>query len=938
MLNEQQRSHWLSLRIAMIDHIERIKDISHGFSRLSKHITNNPDSIDSLESRLRALQTLELTMVVAGPMKVGKSTFFNALTGLDILPSHDGAMTFLPTKIILVKDKIEPQLHSDPSAQLYYHALSKSLAQVLRSTRKFDEVLFNSLEDLDRRERLTKVLHQSSWLPSLTQGVVKIRDTLSILYDLSRVSSLLSVTPPDISTDSEIFPCLKISNPFHSQLLADGNISFIDTPGYNESRHQITLTSATKKQIQNSGISIIMLPYMGFQSKDVEILLKYIENHNQIYGKHTTIFIINRIDERKGKGSLDKAAIANRIAHTLNSNIEDIDGFIFELSANNAFLAGEFLREYHRRASAGTTPTDEDVRIMPSAQALLTAICGTEAVNFAAMMDSSKYLDMAYRQRRPLEDFIAKAIDTLSAQVVPITIRNAFSSALPIANELRSQIVSFRATLNNDIGLNKKNLTQLRKQIEQLESTRDEIGKKIESSKKELKSIVAKLTAVVDNLSDSSINDLFGYNRRADHPFFNHISKHSITGKSTELSDYKIRSFGPGRSIKFDNKDTAMAFAQVTSDFIIQHVESNLEFRLKSADSETENIAYELTKFIKIRLDPILTNARRFFNQEFNIPLNFTSPNLGNPFEEVINHGDHIKNIPAHTESRSYKEKRWYTLYLYNHIVYYTQTVDEAFEVSFDGIKESVNNQVLNPLQALLKSVQSFTRDEFGKKISSYIQDLNHFLASYEMSIHEAQLIQEQGGTKIETSLAQLGDFERRLIAWIDERDALQRRIQSVSSETGQPPAILILHAKSDSRDADLVERHLATLRSAGVKVFRRKDIPLGQKIGDVMRQWLDSARMVLALLSADFFAESHDGIDNEALLREACRTSRQGSGPLVVPVCLTKSLLPDYLKELRMIPGDGTLKSLTQDQAETELAHLASIAETRLLGREKSQ
>jgi hypothetical protein len=65
---------------------------------------------DIIDNEVRKVAKAELSISIIAPMKAGKSTVINAISGMKLLPSHNKGMTTLPTEIELVIGVENPSL------------------------------------------------------------------------------------------------------------------------------------------------------------------------------------------------------------------------------------------------------------------------------------------------------------------------------------------------------------------------------------------------------------------------------------------------------------------------------------------------------------------------------------------------------------------------------------------------------------------------------------------------------------------------------------------------------------------------------------------------------------------------------------------------------------------------------------------------------------
>ena len=163
----------------------------HVYCLGNRHFNNQ----EQLHSQIERVENLDLRMAIIAQMNAGKSTIINAIIGQDILPTHDAAMTTLPTEIVQNNDLSEPLLIlSKEIISAFNHAISK-LQEKLNDS-KFLEQYANELGNPNSgkandgyiKSEIEKLKLGIS-VQAHTEGREAIIDTLRSLNHIIRICS-----------------------------------------------------------------------------------------------------------------------------------------------------------------------------------------------------------------------------------------------------------------------------------------------------------------------------------------------------------------------------------------------------------------------------------------------------------------------------------------------------------------------------------------------------------------------------------------------------------------------------------------------------------------------------------------------------------------------------------------------------------------------------
>jgi hypothetical protein len=186
-----------------------------------------------LEEQIRSVKNLELRIAIVAPMKAGKSTIINVTAGEEIVPSHNDAMTTLPTEIVFRADLTEPILILSPHTCAAFQQAIQALQQKIQ-TIGIDEAL--KIANYPHLRELLAEIEQGFSLTVETHGRNSCVNTLKILNHLIRLNNKL-LPEQNIIESVNDFP--RVETKFwltsHSdKLQQQGKLVVVDTPGPNE--------------------------------------------------------------------------------------------------------------------------------------------------------------------------------------------------------------------------------------------------------------------------------------------------------------------------------------------------------------------------------------------------------------------------------------------------------------------------------------------------------------------------------------------------------------------------------------------------------------------------------------------------------------------------------------------------------------------------------
>lgn len=264
-----RKNHGIDIQNLQKNAIELLSEVSSlmqqaisefGSNLLSQKYGNFQQEIDNETEKVK---NLELRMAIAAPMKAGKSTIINAVSGYSLLPTHEAAMTTIPTEIIFNAKLSEPILLL---SQGNYKIFQQTVQEIKDEIQK--RGIEKILEDIKRfpqkteLEKLIKKIQENFSIFLETRGGEKIVDTLTDLNHIIRLCRCLEL--PDPLRHLSDIPRIQTSfwqSQDKCQQEIPGSLVIVDTPGPNEAGENNRLWKVVTTQLRASSLVLIVLNF-----------------------------------------------------------------------------------------------------------------------------------------------------------------------------------------------------------------------------------------------------------------------------------------------------------------------------------------------------------------------------------------------------------------------------------------------------------------------------------------------------------------------------------------------------------------------------------------------------------------------------------------------------------------------------------------------------
>lgn len=738
MPNDSLKPDIYTLQQSVVDVLSQVRDLMNYASQKLETPNSKDrryaDHSKSIENEITKVKNLELRMAIAAPMKAGKSTIINAIVGQDILPSRNAAMTTLPTEIVFSKDVTEPKLMLRYDDADTYDVLRRSWGSLKRKIQQIG--LPQAKQDISAYPHLQDLLEEIAGNPEISfipeiLGTEAIQDALTKINDLVR---LCSVLVPSENPLTSLMSVPRIEVPFlqtQSSLKLDGigKLVFVDTPGPNEAG-DLKLEDVVKRQLQFSSIILLVLDYTQLNAEAAEKVKRDVDEVTLIKGRESIYILVNKIDLRKKKEDMTKEQVLEFVSNKFG--IEASTDRVFEISASRAAYASNF------RSELNLKPNVRDPQLMETAELLARQAFGDmweDEFPEATIERMIKASDRIW-SKSGFADFLEKAIGALMSQAAPLTLFNAL-------NDVRSRLTALQNSINLQKNAFGQDIQKLQGQIAELER---DLTILIDCQNK-LKIQVSKLGKKLEEELSDNLQDMQEQSREE-------LKK--IFGRREFNQAGLVKKFGLGltrmagllvglnyqgtgtiefKSLAEANKfvEGATASARSIVNDLMSNARENALRRVQKSRKGIEDLLKRETK-------PIIEQAQKRLKDQFKVNLQ-----LPDMFDDVDLEENLDLGIRAKSDSRSFteyeivKERRWYTLWCWEHEKKVPVSKTERFySVSIDEITNTVDQSIEGAVDKVKSQIFAYLKEDFQSVLDNFFDELDKFLKGYKEDLQRS--------------------------------------------------------------------------------------------------------------------------------------------------------------------------------------------------------
>lgn len=264
--------------------------------------------VDKLLENLKLIkldvESLRFSIAFVGTMSSGKSTTINALVGTEVLPHRHTAMTSVPTRVTHSIGQEFPVLVLNEKIK---GVLEKALLVVQKVLLELKQEEFFKTSNPDLDELIKKICNGEvdTSLKSRYEDQKEISEVLILINDLVRLCNKLNGTLDtkeiliEFPTKLEEYPEILVEFSYLKQLDQNyrvGQITLIDSPGYNEAEQDIFLKPVVDSVLSNSSSVAYLLDYTLMGGSDEEKMREETTTIHDKYGKKLYV-LVNKFDQ-----------------------------------------------------------------------------------------------------------------------------------------------------------------------------------------------------------------------------------------------------------------------------------------------------------------------------------------------------------------------------------------------------------------------------------------------------------------------------------------------------------------------------------------------------------------------------------------------------------------------------------------------------------------
>ena len=791
MSSDDLKSDIYAIQQSVVDVLTQVRDLMNYASQKLESSSGKErryaEHAKSIENEITKVKNLELRMAIAAPMKAGKSTIINAIVGQDILPSRNAAMTTLPTEIVFSKDVTEPKLklryQLDPESDDFVDIYSV----LRRSWRKLQEQISTigidqASEDIAEYPHLQDLLRYVNDSPEIAflsevSGTEAIQKSLTDLNDLVRLCSVL--VPSD-----RLLPSLasvpRIEVPFldeNSGLKLDsvGKLVIVDTPGPNEAG-DLNLGNVVKLQLEASSIILLVLDYTQLNAEAAEKVRSDVDKVSNIRGKDSIYILVNKIDLRKTDKDMTKEQVLEFVQNKFS--IQGSSDRVFEISASRAAYASNFWNE---KKQGSVTPQE-----MKTSDLLGMQYYGDSwRKKFQKKVDMDDMEEAANDvwNESGFAEFLEKAIAVLMAQAAPRTLSSALNDASGRLKDLQDKTNIQKGSFGQEVAKLKAEIDAIEDKLRKLNDCRDKLKEEVARLRFSLEQKLSSNLVYMQLQSREELKRVFGRKEYSEAG----VVKKAGLGINKLLSLLSGQDYQGTGEIKFKSANEANRFVETATASVKMIVNDLMSDAREDAWREVKSLRNRIEKLLRTKTKPIIEQAQRRLSKQFDVTLE-----LPEMFDE-INLEDVSLDIQAKSRSREYteyqtvRERRWYTLWLYEHTKQVpVSRTERFFVVSVDEVNQNVEESIEGAVTKVKQQVFKYLEQDFQMEMDRYFLELDQLLKGYEESLQESINFNKQNAEKQaerKAALDKISDDSAKLKGAVDNQKKYVREILKSKQE-----------------------------------------------------------------------------------------------------------------------------------------------------------
>ncbi|MCE5285814.1 MAG: dynamin family protein [Pelosinus sp.] len=646
----------------------------------------------------------EVTFVVIGTMKSGKSTTINAIIGNELLPNRNQPMTILPTIITHCAGKIEPELvFSNPQP---FNEIIDTLHQKLKvkeAAGELDQISFYNT--MDGRELIRKIIDKSfKEVRQFYQGNTEIFTFLKYINDIWRLCNSV-----DIGLDAELYlnhyrkmedlPRIEVEFFHLKEQNFQGRFTLIDTPGPNEAG-QFFLKNIVTEQVEKASAIIVILDYTQMNAEAELEIYKSLQAITHIT-QNRMFALVNKFDQ-KDRNGMSVETLRSYIATQLFAE-EGGKKRVFPVSSKYAYLANRALSELGangKLSNCKTNPWIEDFGQLALGACWESEIDDIQEVEYRAnKLWKSSYFD----------DPLAEIIKNGSENAAVMSLKSAIAKMLDYDKKIMDGILLRINALTSGIDTIENEITCLEKDISLVKKVGTDLRTIFDNS---IETLHYKFYLLVDNSAALLEEEMqFEFNLYNYEDFSQEAEARQMLAKLIEAVSVKLR--------------------------VIQQEAK------KSVDEVLENIGAEFTR----PLETVLETAGERLFEAFSVKVDFPSPSILISFDPQQIFYNSIKRESV-MKMGVMLERKWYTLWSHEHKHKY-QYKEQVYRIYTKDVLGILQKVFLDDSDGIWRSLDQYVRTEFNEAMNAYFMAGYGYLERIKGDLLQAKHDQELKGERM---------------------------------------------------------------------------------------------------------------------------------------------------------------------------------------------
>ncbi len=721
----------------------------------------------------------ELRMVLAfvGVMKAGKSTTINAIVGADVLPERTDPMTTLPTLVTHTAGQDEPVLKFKKSAP--FNQAIKNIHEDLKKAGNRDRMANLGLDDVVQRI----CDGQLGAIEATYSGADEICKLMTDINDVVRICRELEIENPlDAYSSIVDFPEIEVEFTYLKDRAKDGvgRLSLLDTPGPNEARQAMRLKGVVKDQLAKASTVVCVIDPSQADGEAQNELRTWIRQAQEDSGVPLFV-LVNKFDQIKAKDR--NQTYYENVARRVFPNVKDksgqqhtVEGQTFAISASDARLSNLVSRAL---ATRGQLPAGESWVIDFCKEAY-----GCDDSTYTGVSDKAVKQHLAKstslwtrsRMATPMESIVTASLK----QAAQFCLNRAVDTISRQINELKTTTKTSLSAMEKKINELKEIIRELSDGLQALEDAKS----RVEDHKKEaINKVTRQLIDALHSFKAETENILNKCARAEQQKQVELKKKIEAENKARrnifsiifdrKNNDNITKVFGSDEPIEFCDDNSAQDFLKKTRVTIEQALSKDIAGVLSELKTVVEDIQAKLKEAVNRDITSVVENMQNRLKKQLDVKVD--PPQLAFPKVHMDLDLAACGTAKAHTETRTYHERHWYSLWLIKHEHSYQTT---RYKVDPVKVRADIIRKIELSVNDAEKSIRGYLDGDFSKSIDSFFVELHGVFRRINDTVEDAICMKGESRETQEAAKAELN-------AIYEDTDRLAKRLEKLRKRIG---------------------------------------------------------------------------------------------------------------------------------------------------------